>query len=123
MEAAAQERTGFALACQAVSWSNRLSLLHFPKKPLNLSQFHLHSLSGNIRQDGLVRRLPFAEAQSILLTLKKKTLATILEMIRDLIRSMIYGFLRKLPPIYGTRWLLEWENKTFLVKELIVRHT
>ncbi|OPY13056.1 MAG: hypothetical protein A4E66_00916 [Syntrophus sp. PtaB.Bin001] len=52
----------------------------------------------------------FAEALSILLTLLKKALATIPEMTRDLIRSMIDRFLKELPPIYGARWLLECEN-------------
>jgi hypothetical protein len=55
----------------------------------------------------------FAEALSILLTLLKKALATIPEMTRDLIRSMIDRFLRELPPIYGAHWLLERQNDVF----------
>jgi len=54
----------------------------------------------------------FAEALAILLKLLKKALATIPEMTMDLIQSMIDRFLRELPPIYGTRWLLEQQNNT-----------
>jgi hypothetical protein len=32
------------------------------------------------------------------------------EMTRELIRSLIDQFLGELPPLYGKRWLLAWQN-------------
>jgi len=57
-----------------------------------------------------LEQVTFAEALAILLILLKQALETVPEMTRDLIRSMIERFLRELPPIYGARWLSEWQN-------------
>ena len=54
--------------------------------------------------------MAFAEAIAILLTILEQALATVPEMARDLIRSLIGQFLRELPPIYGARWLSAWQN-------------
>jgi hypothetical protein len=57
-----------------------------------------------------LEQVTFAEALAILLILLKQALETVPEMTRDLIRSMIERFLRELPPIYGARWLLDWQK-------------
>jgi len=57
-----------------------------------------------------LEQVTFAEALAILLMLLKQALGKVPEMIKDLIRSLIERFLRELPPIYGARWLSEWQN-------------
>jgi len=57
-----------------------------------------------------LEQVTFAEALAILLMLLKEALGTVPEMTQDLIRSLIGRFLRELPPIYGARWRLEWQN-------------
>ena len=57
-----------------------------------------------------LQQATFAEALSLVLTILKQTLGNAPEMNREIIRSLIDRFLRELPPIYGTRWLLAWLN-------------
>ena len=52
----------------------------------------------------------FAEALAFVLMLLEQALGAAPDMIRELIRSLIDRFLRELPPIYGARWLLAWQN-------------
>ncbi len=58
-----------------------------------------------------LQQTTFAEALALVLTILEQTLGAASEMTRNLIRSLIDRFLRELPPIYGTRWLIAWHNK------------
>ena len=58
-----------------------------------------------------LQQTTFAEALALVLTILEQTLGTPSETTRSLIRSSIDLFLRKLPPIYGTRWLIAWQKK------------
>jgi hypothetical protein len=58
-----------------------------------------------------LQQTTFAEALALVLTILEQTLGAASEMTRNLIRSLIDRFLRELPPIYGTRWLIAWQNK------------
>jgi hypothetical protein len=52
----------------------------------------------------------FAEALALVLMFLEQALGAATEMTRELLRSLIDRFLRELPPIYGARWLLAWQN-------------
>ena len=51
-----------------------------------------------------------AEALALVLMFLEQAMSTATEMTRELLRSLIDQFLRELPPIYGARWLLTWQN-------------
>ena len=57
-----------------------------------------------------LQQVTFAEALALLLMLLEQAIGNATEMTRELLRSLIDRFLRELPPIYGARWLLEWQN-------------
>ncbi len=57
-----------------------------------------------------LQQATFAEALAFVLMLLDQALGAATEMTRELIRSLIDRFLRDLPPIYGARWLLAWQN-------------
>jgi len=57
-----------------------------------------------------LQQATFAEALTFVLTFLEQALGAATEMTRELLRSLIDRFLRELPPIYGARWLLEWQN-------------
>jgi hypothetical protein len=52
----------------------------------------------------------FAEALALVLMFLEQAVGTATEMTRALLRSLIDRFLSELPPIYGARWLLAWQN-------------
>ena len=52
----------------------------------------------------------FAEALAFVLMVLEQVLGTTPEITRDLLLSLVDRFLRELPPIYGARWLLAWQN-------------
>ena len=57
-----------------------------------------------------LQQATFAEALTFVLTFLEQALGAATEMTRELLRSLIDRFLRELPPIYGARWLLAWQN-------------
>ena len=57
-----------------------------------------------------LQQATFAEALALVLIFLEQALAAVPEMTRELLRSLIDRFLRELPPIYGKRWLLDWQN-------------
>ena len=57
-----------------------------------------------------LQQATFAEALALVLIFLEQALGAAPEMTRELIRSLIEQFLRELPPIYGARWLLAWQN-------------
>ena len=57
-----------------------------------------------------LQQATFAEALALVLMLLEPALGAATEMTRELFRSLIDRFLRELPPIYGARWLLAWQN-------------
>jgi len=57
-----------------------------------------------------LQQATFAEALALVLMLLEQALGAATEMTRELFRSLIDRFLRELPPIYGARWLLAWQN-------------
>jgi hypothetical protein len=57
-----------------------------------------------------LQQATFAEALVLVLMFLEQALGAATEMTRELIRSLIDRFLRELPPIYGARWLLAWQN-------------
>jgi len=57
-----------------------------------------------------LQQATFAEALALVLMLLEQALGATSEMTKELIRSLIDRFLRELPPIYGARWLLAWQN-------------
>ena len=59
-----------------------------------------------------LQQATFAEALALVLIFLEQALAAVPEMTRELLRSLIDRFLRDLPPIYGARWLLAWQNNT-----------
>ncbi len=54
-----------------------------------------------------LQQATFAEALALVLMFLEQAMGAATEMTRGIIRSLIDRFLRDLPPIYGTRWLLE----------------
>jgi hypothetical protein len=59
-----------------------------------------------------LQQAAFAEALALVLMFLEQALGAATEMTRELFRSLIDRFLRELPPIYGARWLLAWQNNT-----------
>jgi hypothetical protein len=59
-----------------------------------------------------LQQAAFAEALALVLMFLEQALGATPEMTRELLRSLIDRFLRELPPIYGARWLLTWQNNT-----------
>ena len=57
-----------------------------------------------------LQQATFAEALALVLIFLEQALAAVPQMTRDLLRTLIDRFLRELPPIYGKRWLLDWQN-------------
>jgi hypothetical protein len=57
-----------------------------------------------------LQQATFAEALSLVLIFLEQALDAVPEMTRELLRSLIDQFLGELPPIYGKRWLLDWQN-------------
>jgi hypothetical protein len=57
-----------------------------------------------------LRQATFAEALALVLMFLEQAVGTATEMTRALLRSLIDRFLSELPPIYGARWLLAWQN-------------
>ena len=57
-----------------------------------------------------LQQATFAEALALVLMFLEQVLGTAREITRELIQSLIGRFLRELPPIYGARWLLVWQN-------------
>jgi hypothetical protein len=57
-----------------------------------------------------LQQATFAEALALVMMLLEQAIRNATEMTRDLLRSLIDRFLRELPPIYGARWLLAWQN-------------
>lgn len=67
-----------------------------------------HACCEEIRQD------TFAEALALLLILLEQSMSAIPEMTKEMIVSLINRFIRELPPVYGTRWLIAWQNNRAL---------
>jgi hypothetical protein len=57
-----------------------------------------------------LQQATFAEALAFVLMFLEQALGAAPDMTRELLRSLIDRFLRELPPIYGARWLLAWQN-------------
>ncbi|MFZ4439759.1 MAG: IS4 family transposase [Syntrophales bacterium] len=57
-----------------------------------------------------LQQATFAEALALVLMFLEQAMGAATEMTRELLRSLIDRFLRDLPPIYGARWLLAWQN-------------
>ena len=57
-----------------------------------------------------LQQATFAEALALVLMFLEQAMGAATEMTREIIRSLIDRFLRELPPIYGARWLLAWQN-------------
>jgi hypothetical protein len=57
-----------------------------------------------------LQQATFAEALALVLMFLEQALGAATEITREPIRSLIDRFLRDLPPIYGARWLLAWQN-------------
>jgi hypothetical protein len=61
-----------------------------------------------------LQQATFAEALALVLMFLEQALDAATETTRELLRSLIDRFLRDLPPIYGARWLLAWQNNVAL---------
>jgi hypothetical protein len=59
-----------------------------------------------------LQQATFAEALALVLMFLEQVVGAAAEMTRGIIHSLIDRFLRDLPPIYGARWLLAWQNNT-----------
>jgi hypothetical protein len=57
-----------------------------------------------------LQQATFVEALALVLMFLEQAMGAATEMTRELLRSLIDRFLRELPPIYGARWLLAWQN-------------
>ena len=57
-----------------------------------------------------LQQATFAEALALVLVLLEQAMGAATEITRELFRSLIDRFLKDLPPIYGARWLLAWQN-------------
>jgi hypothetical protein len=57
-----------------------------------------------------LQQVTFAEALVLVLMFLEQAMSSATEMTKETIRSLIDRFLRDLPPIYGARWLLAWQN-------------
>ena len=58
-----------------------------------------------------LQQATFAEALALVLMFLEQAMGAATETTRELFRSLIDRFLKDLPPIYGARWLLAWQNK------------
>ena len=57
-----------------------------------------------------LQQTTFAESLALVLMFLEQAMGAATEMTRGIIHSLIDRFLRDLPPIYGARWLLAWQN-------------
>ncbi len=57
-----------------------------------------------------LQQATFAEALALVLMFLEQALGAAPDVTRQLLRALIDRFLRELPPIYGARWLLAWQN-------------
>ena len=57
-----------------------------------------------------LQQATFAVVLAFVLMLLEQVFGVATDMTRELLRSLIDRFLRELPPIYGARWLLAWQN-------------
>ena len=57
-----------------------------------------------------LQQATFAEALALVLVFLEQAMGAATEITRELIRSLVERFLKELPPIYGARLLLEWQN-------------
>ena len=57
-----------------------------------------------------LQQTTFAEALALVLMLLQQAMGAATEMTREIMHSLIDRFLRDLPPIYGARLLLAWQN-------------
>jgi hypothetical protein len=57
-----------------------------------------------------LQQATFAESLTLVLAFLAKAMSAATELTRGIIRALIDRFLRDLPPIYGTRLLLAWQN-------------
>ena len=57
-----------------------------------------------------LQQATFAEALALLLVFLEQAMAATTEITRELSCSLVDRFLKELPPIYGARLLLEWQN-------------
>ena len=57
-----------------------------------------------------LQQATFAEALVLVLMFLEQAMGAATEITRELFRSLIDRFLKDLPPIYGARWLLAWQN-------------
>jgi hypothetical protein len=59
-----------------------------------------------------LQQATFAEALALVLMFLEQAMGAATEMTKELLRSLIGRFLSELPPIYGARWLLAWQDNT-----------
>ena len=59
-----------------------------------------------------LKQATFAEALALVLMFLEQAMGVATEITKGIIHSLIDRFLRDLPPIYGARWLLAWQNST-----------
>ena len=59
-----------------------------------------------------LQQATFAQSLALVLAFLAKAMSAATELTRGIIRALIDRFLRDLPPIYGTRLLLAWQNNT-----------
>jgi hypothetical protein len=57
-----------------------------------------------------LQQATFAEALALVLMFLQQVMGAATEITRELIRSLIDRFLGELPPLFGKRWLLAWQN-------------
>jgi hypothetical protein len=57
-----------------------------------------------------LQQATFAEALALVLMFLEQAMGAVTELTKGIIRSLIDRFLRDLPPIYGARLLLAWQN-------------
>ena len=57
-----------------------------------------------------LQQATFAEALALVLMFLQQAMGAATEMTRETMHTLIDRFLRDLPPIYGVRWLLAWQN-------------
>jgi hypothetical protein len=57
-----------------------------------------------------LQQATFADALVFVLMFLEQAMGAATAMIGEIIHSLINRFLRELPPIYGARWLLAWQN-------------
>jgi hypothetical protein len=102
-----QGRSYDALATHATMVCCRYIMLALAKRT-NLDPRTLGTLFHACCEE--LQQATFVEALAIVLMFLEQALGAATEMTRELLRSLIDRFLRDLPPIYGARWLLAWQN-------------